>query len=121
ATQWFGDVPLKTKSTLGQEDAQIAFTAQKEVYDFVISEMTEAEGLLAEQKSSTFTYNERVTQTTVQGILARVCLFAAGNPVNDTKRYRDALTWANKVKTSGLHRLNPDYRQVFINMSADAY
>ncbi|MEI6946820.1 RagB/SusD family nutrient uptake outer membrane protein [Paraflavisolibacter sp. H34] len=121
ATQWFGDVPLKTTSTKTQGDAQIAFTPSKEVYDFVIREMTEAEGLLAAQKASTLAYNERVTYTTVQGMLARVCLFAAGNPVNDTKRYAEALDWAKKVKASGEHSLHPDYRQVFINHSADAY
>jgi starch-binding outer membrane protein, SusD/RagB family len=120
-TQWFGDVPLKTSSTQSKDDTQIPFSPQKDVYDYVIKEMTEAEGLLSGQTANTLSFNERVTQTTVEGILARVCLFAAGNPVNDTQRYQDALNWANKVKASGLHKLNPDFRQVFINMSADAY
>jgi starch-binding outer membrane protein, SusD/RagB family len=121
ASQWFGDVPLKTSSTQSKDDTQIPFSPQKDVYNYVIKEMTDADGLLTAQAANSLTYNERITQTTVEGILARVCLFAAGYPVNDTKRYQDALSWANKVKASGLHRLNPDYRQVFINMSADAY
>jgi starch-binding outer membrane protein, SusD/RagB family len=121
ATQWFGDVPLKLTSTKSPADAQIAFTPTKEVYDFVIKEMTEAEALLVDQKITSLGYSERVTYTTVQGILARVCLFAAGYPVNDTKRYAEALAWANKVKASNEHALNPDYRQIFINQSADKY
>jgi starch-binding outer membrane protein, SusD/RagB family len=121
ATQWFGDVPLKLTSTKSPADAQIAFTPTKEVYDFVIKEMTEAEALLVDQKITSLGYSERVTYTTVQGILARVCLFAAGYPVNDTKRYAEALAWANKVKASNEHALNQDYRQIFINQSADKY
>lgn len=121
ATQWFGEVPLKIKSTQSAQDAQIAFSKEKEVYDYVIKEMTEAEALLSEQTANTLLFNERITQTTVQGILARVCIFAAGYPVNDNARYRDALNWANKVRSSGLHKLAPDFRTVFINMSADAY
>lgn len=121
ATQWFGDVPLKTTSTKSEADVQIAFTPTKEVYDYVIKEMTEAEALLAEQTATSLAYNERVTYTTVQGILARVCLFAAGYPVNDIKKYEDALAWATKVKNSGEHSLAADYRKIFINHSADAY
>jgi len=121
ATQHFGDVPLKITSTKSPADGQIAFTPSKAVYDYVIQEMTDAEAMLIDQKASNLSYTERVTYTTVEAMLARVCLFAAGNPVNDTKRYADALAWAKKVVASGEHRLNPDYRQIFINESADLY
>lgn len=121
ATQWFGDIPLRISSTKSLADAQLAFTKTKDVYDYVITEMTEAESLLASKTSSTVSFNERVTQTVVQGILARVCLFAAGTPVNDTKRYAEASEWAQKVIASGLHQLTPDYQQVFINHSSNIY
>lgn len=119
-TQWFGNIPLKLSSTKTAE-ADIAFTSSKNVYDFIITEMTTAEALLVNQQSNSLLYNERVTQTVVQGILARVCLYAAGEPLNDTKRYADALAWAKKVQASGQHSLNPDFQQVFINHSADLY
>ncbi|MEJ8844898.1 RagB/SusD family nutrient uptake outer membrane protein [Lacibacter sp. H375] len=121
ATQWFGDIPLRKSSTKSLADAQIAFTKSKEVYDYAIAEMTEAEALLSSRTASKLSYNERVTQTVVQGILARVCLFAAGAPVNDTKRYAEASQWAQKVIASGLHKLTPDYQQVFINHSSNVY
>lgn len=123
ATQWWGDVPLRIKSVQTPEDTNIEFTKSKDVYDWVIKEMTEAEALLATQKASDVVpYNSgRVVQTTVQGILARVCLYAAGEPINDTKRYAEARSWADKVIKSGLHKLNPDYAQIFINQCADAY
>lgn len=121
ATEHYGDVPLKITATQSLNEGQIAFTSSKEVYDYVIKEMTEAEAMLIDQKLSSLNYNERITYTTVQGILARVCLFAAGFPVNDTKRYAEALKWAQKVQISGEHQLMPDYRQIFINQSADRY
>jgi hypothetical protein len=119
-TQWFGDIPLKLNATKNA-NADIAFTSSKNVYDFIINEMTTAEDLLVNQQSNSLLYNERVTQTVVQGILARVCLYAAGEPLNDTRRYADALAWAKKVQASGQHSLNPDFQQVFINHSADLY
>ncbi|MCG9793083.1 RagB/SusD family nutrient uptake outer membrane protein [Flavobacterium algicola] len=123
ATQCFGDVPLRTNSVTTPADTHIAFTTQKEVYDFVIAEMTAAEQLLSKQTPTTIVpyQSGRVTNTTVQGILARACLYAAGNPINDTKRYAEAKTWAQKVITSGFHKLNPNYEQVFINHSQDLY
>ncbi|WP_165501816.1 RagB/SusD family nutrient uptake outer membrane protein [Pedobacter frigiditerrae] len=122
-TQWWGDCPLRTKSITVPQDTHIAFTKSKDVYDWVIQEMTEAEALLSTQKATNIVpYNSgRVVQTTVQGILARVCLYAAGEPINDTKRYAEARGWADKVIKSGIHNLNPDYAQIFINQCADAY
>ncbi|WP_163400087.1 RagB/SusD family nutrient uptake outer membrane protein [Flavobacterium fluviatile] len=123
ATQWFGDVPLRTKSVTTPSDTHIAFTPQKEVYDFVIAEMTAAEQLLSSQTPGTIIpyQSGRITNTTVQGILARACLYAAGRPINDTKRYAEAKLWAQKVITSGFHKLNPNYEQIFINHSQDLY
>ncbi|WP_315816140.1 RagB/SusD family nutrient uptake outer membrane protein [Paraflavitalea speifideaquila] len=61
----------------------------------------------------------RVTNTVAEGILARVCLTMAGEPLKDASKYADAKMWAAKVINSGFHSLNPDYRQVFINHCAD--
>lgn len=123
ATQNFGDVPMRTKSVTTPADTHIAFTPQKEVYDYVIAEMTAAEQLLSKQTPTSIVpyQSGRITNTTVQGILARACLYAAGNPVNDTKRYAEAKSWAKKVVASGFHKLNPNYEQVFINHSQDRY
>ncbi len=120
-TQWFGDVPLSTTPTTSLQTAQLARTPSIQVYDFIIKEMTTADSLLANQKATAFAYSEKVTQTVVEGMLARVCLYAAGHPVNDTKRYLEAAQWATKVMSSGLHSLNPDFQQVFINHTADQY
>lgn len=120
-TQWYGDVPLRIKSTALPTDTNFPFTSAKNVYDWIISEMTISEELLADQKITSFTYRERVTQSAVQGILARVCLYAAGAPVNDTKRYAEASKWARAVINSSFHKLDPDYTNVFKLLLKDQY
>lgn len=120
-TQWYGDVPLRMKPTQSPDETNMPFTSSKIVYDWVIDEMIIAEGLLNDQKATAFDYTERVTQTAVQAVLARVCLYAAGAPVNDTRRYADAAKWAREVINSGIHKLNPDYTQVFKLQCKDQY
>lgn len=119
--QWFGDVPLQIHATTDPLQSQIVRTPVKQVYDQIITDMTAAEGMLYDQSFSSLGYSEKVTKTAVEGMLARVCLYAAGQPVNDTKRYADALSWAKKVVNSGQHSLLTDYKQVFIDECKNAY
>jgi hypothetical protein len=119
--QWYGDVPMALHATTDPLQGQIARTPVKQVYDQIITDMTTAEGMLYDQTYSSLGYSEKVSVTAVEGILARVCLYAAGAPVNDTKRYADAKTWALKVVNSGQHTLQPNYQNVFINEMQDAY
>jgi len=120
-TQWYGDIPLRLKPTESPDETNMPFTKAKEVYDWIIAEMITAEGLLKDQKATGFNYTERVTQTAVQAMLARVCLYAAGEPVKDTKRYADAAKWTREVINSGIHKLNPDYAQIFKLQAKDLY
>jgi len=119
--QWFGDIPMQLHATTDPTQGQIARTPVKQVYDQIIADMTAADGMLYDQTSSSLGYSERVSRTAVEGILARVCLYAAGQPVNDTKRYADALAWSTKVVQSGQHTLLSDYRQPFIDEARNAY
>ncbi|WP_295654731.1 RagB/SusD family nutrient uptake outer membrane protein [uncultured Mucilaginibacter sp.] len=124
----FGDVPLKTQlSTDMGTNYQLPRTPAKAVYQYILSEMTAAEPMVPTiaQAGTTTT----ITQTAVDGLLARVCLSMAGYPVNDATKYNDALTWAQKVINSGVHALNstplsqysttPAYARVFINNMQD--
>ena len=115
----FGDVPLKIEPTASVTDVNIPRTPAKIVYTQILADMT-----AAESKVSTATalgYGGHITKTAVEGILARVCLTMAGNPINDESKYADALSWAKKVQASGEHSLNPSYRQLFINLHQDIY
>ncbi|WP_304064253.1 RagB/SusD family nutrient uptake outer membrane protein [Pedobacter glucosidilyticus] len=115
---YWGDVPLKLSSTNSLNQIYIARTPAKQVYDAVIKDMTASYELVDE--ITTFNHAGRVSKTAVAGILARVCLHAAGR-LRDAFYYQNAKDWALKVIQSGIHSLNPDYKQIFINHSADIY
>ena len=119
--QTFGSVPLVLEPTLVPENMSVPQSSPADVYAQILKDMEMAEGLV-------FTLNDvnhagRVTQSAVRGILARVCLYMAGEPVNDITKYKDARYWCKKVMedTEFKHELNPDYRQVFINLAQDKY
>ena len=114
----FGGVPLVTD---GSEEitSHRERSPLKDVYAQIISDMTKAEALVYDAEA--FSHSGRVTKTLVQAMLSRVCLYMAGNPLNDTSKYADALTWARKVRDSGLHSLDPDYTAVFKRLMNDQY
>jgi hypothetical protein len=115
----FGAVPLKTVPTPSVNAVNIPCTPAKQVYAQILADMQSAEGKVA--TATTLGAGSHVSKTTVEGILARVCLSMAGYPLNDDSKYADALAWAQKVQASGEHTLNPNYKQIFINLAQDIY
>lgn len=115
----FGDVPLKTTPTSSPDGVYVEKTDAKEVYEFVYNEMRVAEKYLPEITS--LSSNEWVSRSAAHGMMAKVCLEMAGYPYNMTDYYVDALYWAEELINSGLHSLNPDYSQVFINLIQNKY
>lgn len=115
----WGDVPLILKATSSANNTSVARTPAVDVYNTIIAEMTAAEGMV--DTATKIGFGGRVNRSAVEGILARVCLYMAGNPVNDVSKYKDALTWSLKVINSGEHALNPSYQQIFINYAQDLY
>ncbi len=137
--QWFcsvnNGVPMYTKTIDSYKDASMPLTKLEDLFEQIIEDMIEAQELLAEvnQTWTSLGYSERVTVTAVQGMLARVCLFAAGDPNNGGSKgkpyyYNLAKEYAEKVITSGSHDLATKdsygqgaYAQVFIDQTQDAY
>ncbi len=117
----FGDVPLITEPTTSVTNVSIARTPLREVYAQILADMTEAETLLQAQTSTSLKFAGKVSKTAVQGVLARVCLTMAGEPLKDISKYHDAKNWAYKVINSGEHALNPSYSDIFIKLAKDAY
>ena len=117
----FGDVPLRLEptTTTGASVTDVVRTPSKDVYAQILTDMTEAEAIC--YPATKFGHSSRVSKTTVQGILARVCLNMAGYPLLDQSKYAEAATWAGKVQQSGIHSLNPSYSQIFINEAQDIY
>lgn len=112
----WGDVPLITEPVASAIEVNRARTSSATVYAKILEDMTVAEGMV-----NSFSHPGTISKSAVQGVLARVCLKMAGFPLNDVSKYALAKSWAEKVILSGIHRLHPDYKQIFINQSADLY
>ena len=112
-TTRFGDVPLvlNTPASGKLADVRIPQTSQRMVYLKIIEDMETAAKLV--KPASEVECGGRISQSAVYGILARVCLYMAGNPVNEPGMYVRAKEFAAKVIDTGFHALNPSYQQVF--------
>lgn len=119
--QHWGGVPIVTEPIATVNNVDIAKSSIREVYTQILSDMEEAEPLVLSAPEAKF--GGRVNKSAVRGLLARVNLFMAGEPLKETARYADARAWAKKVMDDGEagHTLNPDYSQVFINYAQDKY
>jgi hypothetical protein len=118
--QW-GPIPLKLKPTQDANDIAIPRSPIGDVYKQILHDMAEADSLVPPATVDGYGCNGFPAKTTVEGILARVCLKMAGHPLMDVSKYKDAKMWAEKVVNSHLHSLNPSYSQVFINMISNKY
>lgn len=117
----FGDIPLILKSTESSksEDLQKIRTSTKDVYEQILKDMETASELVLD--ASSYNGGGRVSKSAVWGILSRVNLYMAGEPLNDHERYNDAAKWAKMVIDYGHHELNPSYENVFIKYAQDQY
>ena len=119
--QSFGDVPLRTVAVKKPDEVMCPATPQYDILTWAAAEMEACLELASEEVTE---QPSRVTKTTMQGILARVYLFLAGESVkggDKTAFLTKARDFAKDVIDSGKHDLNPDYSRVFINMIEDEY
>ncbi|WP_256012355.1 RagB/SusD family nutrient uptake outer membrane protein [Desertivirga xinjiangensis] len=114
----WGNVPLRLTATASTSEVNFPNTPYKTTYEQIVRDMEKAAEMV--YPIANYSYGSRVTKSVVWGILARVNLKMAGAPLRDVSRYAEVKKWAEMVKTAG-HSLNPDYRQVFINMSSNKY
>jgi len=119
--QAWGDVPLRKNAVKTHDEVMIAVTPQYDVLSWVVEEMEACIALADEELDNS---PSRITKTTIQGILARVYLFMAGETVKGGDKQAfltKARDHADAVIKSGRHQLNPDYSQIFKNMIMDEY
>lgn len=119
--QYYGGVPLKLTPTSSIVEVDIARSTLKETYDQILKDMEAAEPLVP--GISSLGYGGAVSKSAVRGMLARVNLHMAGEPLKDKTRYAEVMKWAKAVidDTEAAHALNSSYAQVFINLAADKY
>lgn len=119
--QTYGGVPLILEPVASANDIEVPRAAAEEVYAQILADMKKAEQWVP--SITQLGFGGRISKSTVRGILARVCLHMAGNPLNDASKYAEARDWAKKVMddAEAAHELNPDFSQVFINYAQDLY
>lgn len=117
----YGEVPLLIHS-LGLDETNIPAASIVQVYQQIETDLKEAEILLSGRTVAQLGYNDVVTLTAVQAMLAKVYLYwASPYPMHDQRKYEEAVVYADKVIGAGIHDLNPDYEQVFVNLFQDVY
>lgn len=119
--QYFGGVPLKLTPTSSVIDVDIARASVKDTYQQILKDMEAAEPLVP--GIATLGCGGAVNKSAVRGLLARVNLFMAGEPLKDGTRYTEASKWAKMVMDDAVagHALNPSYPQIFMNLAGDKY
>ncbi|PRD48086.1 RagB/SusD family nutrient uptake outer membrane protein [Sphingobacterium haloxyli] len=120
----WGAVPLMLEPIRSADQTVAPRVPAREVYEQILADMKQAEGMV--KSISDIGHGGRVSKSAVRGVLARVCLYMAGEPINDSSKYAEARAWAKKVidpapEDGFQHDLNPSYQQVFINMCQDRY
>lgn len=128
--QNWGDVPFHGTSTKEVVGLDIPQTDRQELYDFIISEMeAAATGGLVTAQSLNYLPGH-VSMWAAYGILARVCLFRAGEHYRQnraatedekTKWFEQADFYATLVKEHGGYGLAPLYGQVFVDLCSNSY
>lgn len=117
----FGDVPLVLESieTADLEVLRPKRTSSKVVYEQIINDLVTAADLVYDIDE--IGHGGRVNKSAVYGLLARVNLYMAGNPLNDKSRYQEVVKWTKLIIDNPLHVLNESYEQVFVNYAQDKY
>ena len=115
----FGDVPLLLTPTVDSKKVNNPATPSKDIYEYILADMKKAKDMVNSYAENGTPVH--ISKTAIQAMLARVCLKMAGEPLLDASKYVEARAWADSVIKSGVHSLNPDYKQIFINESADLF
>jgi hypothetical protein len=132
----WGDVPFVTAPTDYEQPAtyyQMPRTSRDTIYDHIIADLQYAADSLDMPWRSGANTPERLHQGSVRGLLARICLHAAGYSLRwdlgsaaattllakraDAARgqelYRLAHEQCQKIMSSGEHQLNPSFENIF--------
>lgn len=120
-TDLWGDIPVRLKSNASVTHVNIPQTASSEVLQMVVAEMEDVINANTLEPATAYSHTSRVSITVAQAMLARIYLKMAGEPLKMAGMYEKALFWATKVKESGLHKLNPNYDEIFTNHSKNIY
>ena len=122
--QNWGAVPLKLTETLSPQDIHIAVSPAALVFNAIHADLDSAIKYLPNRTQyPLLERSSRPSKTTAMALQARAYLRQAGIPFNlDAQNsYTQAAQYAGSVIATGIHTLNPSFKQVFLNLLTDLY
>ena len=106
----FGPVPYKVTPTTGVGDSQLAPDTEAVIYDGIVSDLLQAESLMAGQQMHR--PDGHVSLGATKSLLAKVYLTMAGYPLQKTECYAKAYAKAKEVVDSHAYNLFDDYAKL---------
>ena len=103
----FGDVPLDTTAVQGE---MLPKTPRKDIYQFVVNEITQAIPSLSENNDKLM-YG-RFNKWGAKALLANIYLNA--QVYGDAAKYTECMTQCNDIINSGKYNLESNYKNIFI-------
>jgi hypothetical protein len=134
--KWWGDVPARFEP-VGVATIYLAKTNRDEIYNQIIADLQEATGLIMAPGSRFTNTTKRISKDAARGLLARVCLSAAGysmRPVEGstdseikitvteqrrTELYTIARQACRDIITDGRYSLDPSFKNIFWEQCQD--
>ncbi|TKG95749.1 RagB/SusD family nutrient uptake outer membrane protein [Puteibacter caeruleilacunae] len=116
----YGGIPLITSITPVSE-LQIPRNTLEEVYKQVETDLLFAKQHLPWITEMSDGDHPRASKNAVLGILTRVYITMAGNPLNDQSKWAAASATAKELIDLGYHNLHDNYNQVWLNVKDDVY
>ena len=116
--RWFGNVTLTTSTSASHDNPKTFKQATPEaVYQFIEADLKYAIAHLPYATDDHLrTENAfRMSKGAALGLLTKVYATWAGNPVNDTSKWKEAALTAHILIASGKHHLLSDYEQLWKN------
>lgn len=123
----FGKVPLHLEPTTDLEGASLPESSIEEIYEAIIVDLEMAESILALENPYG---NGYATKGSAAGLLAKVYMFMAGNPLNDASKWESALNQLKKIVDVGNpsisaapynYRLEEDFQSLFYLVESPAF
>lgn len=107
--RWFGEIPI-----LNEDNFQNAGTEPQSsiasIYDFIISDIKDAETYLPESTTD----KSKPNKWTAKALLAKVYLTKAGFPLNAAAAYTLARDKAKEIIDANIFSLSPDFRDLWL-------
>lgn len=122
---WYGEVPLRLTYSVDQSSNHVAASPLNVVYQQIIDDFTFAYKHLPHAKDADYLPGH-ANRMAAHGLLARVYLKMAGEPLKDTEKFELAKAHCDSVMQDGWHDLSVDaegegYRNLFLTYIQNTY